>query len=225
VKIVLIITRFFAKAVVLRSSSNAFDGIGRHCFIGTKALNDLSLPFFSIELQHVFESLMFYFHAGLERLDNLKPDLAVDSRIPPPARVEAAVSCLPPLKSEETAGSRKLQDKEGFRHWTIRDYAEAYRSGTVTPTMVHKFKHITCPIRLSVTETCQTTCWFVTFSIKEATLISNICGRRWPRDSCLRWMKRPKRLRECFCLSIMMKKKFFVKPKHPPCDTRKVSFR
>lgn len=77
-----------------------------------------------------------YPEEGLERLDLLEPDLAIDSRLPPPERVKAAVTCLPPLKQGDTVGVVKQQAKIGFRHWTIRDYAEAYRAGSVTPTLV-----------------------------------------------------------------------------------------
>ncbi|KAL2651032.1 hypothetical protein R1flu_019160 [Riccia fluitans] len=44
---------------------------------------------------------------------------------PPAERVKAALTCLP---------SVKLHRQESFRYWTIRDYADAYRQGSVTPT-------------------------------------------------------------------------------------------
>ncbi|BFI25310.1 amidase [Marchantia polymorpha subsp. ruderalis] len=64
----------------------------------------------------------------LVRLDQNKDGfIQVLHSTPPAERVKAAVSCLP---------SVELERHDGFRHWTIRDYAEAYRNGTVTPTMV-----------------------------------------------------------------------------------------
>lgn len=58
-------------------------------------------------------------------------------RIEPGTEPTASVKCA--LEGLPLHDSRKSRDGEGkgsFRHWSIRDYAEAYNSGRVTPTEV-----------------------------------------------------------------------------------------
>ncbi|XP_054801712.1 fatty acid amide hydrolase isoform X2 [Prosopis cineraria] len=50
----------------------------------------------------------------------------------PDDRVEAALNCLPHYDPAACWGNSSLP----FRYWKIRDYAYAYRSGKVTPSMV-----------------------------------------------------------------------------------------
>lgn len=52
----------------------------------------------------------------------------------PAASVTCAVEGLPvhELKKSE----KGVEEKQSFRHWTIRDYAHAYSSGRLTPTQV-----------------------------------------------------------------------------------------
>ncbi|KAL3700726.1 hypothetical protein R1sor_018748 [Riccia sorocarpa] len=53
--------------------------------------------------------------------------IQVPHSTPPAERVKAALTSLP---------SVKLHRQDSFRYWTIRDYADAYRNGSVTPTKV-----------------------------------------------------------------------------------------
>ncbi|XP_010547869.1 PREDICTED: fatty acid amide hydrolase-like [Tarenaya hassleriana] len=55
----------------------------------------------------------------------------VDHDSSPSKRVKEAVDCLPWDTRNSTEGT-----EVGFRHWTVLDYARAYSSGDITPTMV-----------------------------------------------------------------------------------------
>ncbi|XP_050210415.1 fatty acid amide hydrolase isoform X2 [Mercurialis annua] len=59
--------------------------------------------------------------------------VAVDEDGKPEDRVEIALSCLP---HHDFASSWKEGSAPSFRYWKIRDYAHAYRSQLVTPSMV-----------------------------------------------------------------------------------------
>lgn len=52
----------------------------------------------------------------------------------PTASVKCAVEGLPVLVARRSKNGG--EEKQGFRHWTIRDYAHAYTSGRLTPTQV-----------------------------------------------------------------------------------------
>jgi hypothetical protein len=54
-----------------------------------------------------------------------KPDLSAAER------VQEAVGCLPARLEAALAA-----DAPGIRRWTVRDFADAYRSGEVTPVQV-----------------------------------------------------------------------------------------
>lgn len=51
----------------------------------------------------------------------------------PEDRVESALKCLPHY---DPASHGNMEPASSFRYWKIRDYAHAYRSGLVTPSMV-----------------------------------------------------------------------------------------
>ncbi|XP_058081936.1 fatty acid amide hydrolase [Magnolia sinica] len=51
----------------------------------------------------------------------------------PAVRVESAIECLPPYDPERHLSSNS---PGSFLYWTIRDYAHAYRSKSVTPSIV-----------------------------------------------------------------------------------------
>ena len=59
--------------------------------------------------------------------------VVVDEDGKPEDRVEFAVNCLPPYNS---ASCWNEDLASPFRYWKIRDYAHAYRSQFVTPSMV-----------------------------------------------------------------------------------------
>ncbi len=48
-------------------------------------------------------------------------------------RVESALKCLPHY---DLASRWNGEPTPSFQYWKIRDYADAYRSGLVTPSMV-----------------------------------------------------------------------------------------
>lgn len=55
-------------------------------------------------------------------------------RIEPGTVPTASVKCA--LEGLPLHVSRNSRNEQSFRHWTIRDYAEAYTSGRLTPTEV-----------------------------------------------------------------------------------------
>ena len=59
--------------------------------------------------------------------------VVVDEDGKPEDRVELAMKCLPPYNA---ASSWNEDLASSFRYWKIRDYAHAYRSKFVTPSMV-----------------------------------------------------------------------------------------
>lgn len=59
--------------------------------------------------------------------------VVVDEDGKPEDRVEVAMNCLPPYNS---ASCWNEDLAPPFRYWKIRDYAHAYRSHFVTPSMV-----------------------------------------------------------------------------------------
>uniref|UniRef100_A0A7N2MXI0 Amidase domain-containing protein n=2 Tax=Quercus lobata TaxID=97700 RepID=A0A7N2MXI0_QUELO len=54
----------------------------------------------------------------------------------PEDRVESALKCLPHY---DPASRGNVEPASSFRYWKIRDYAHAYRSGLVTPSMVAEY--------------------------------------------------------------------------------------
>ena len=58
----------------------------------------------------------------------------VEPGVMPTVRVKSAVEGLAPHMVRDA--NNKVEEKQGFRHWTIRDYAQAYTSGRLTPTQV-----------------------------------------------------------------------------------------
>lgn len=58
--------------------------------------------------------------------------VALDEDGRPEDRVESALKCLPHYDPAETWGNVSAP----FRYWKIRDYAYAYRSRKVTPSVV-----------------------------------------------------------------------------------------
>jgi len=57
----------------------------------------------------------------------------IDSSLPPPEKVHLALDCLPvSVSSQETLDGTDFS----FCRWTIMDYAKAYRSGDITPSLV-----------------------------------------------------------------------------------------
>lgn len=52
----------------------------------------------------------------------------------PTESVKSALEGLVPHMARQS--STKAEEKQTFRHWTIRDYAQAYASGRLTPTQV-----------------------------------------------------------------------------------------
>ncbi|KAJ7535012.1 hypothetical protein O6H91_12G014600 [Diphasiastrum complanatum] len=56
----------------------------------------------------------------------------LDEQSDPPLRLIAALDCLPP----RTPLTQEQRAKYPFRYWTMRDFAEAYRSGKTTPSEV-----------------------------------------------------------------------------------------
>lgn len=57
----------------------------------------------------------------------------VEETTPPSTRVEAALECLPPSTSADMGAGKS---DVSFRYWRIRDYALAYRNGSLTPSVV-----------------------------------------------------------------------------------------
>ena len=56
----------------------------------------------------------------------------------PVVRAESALECLPPYDPNRHSGNGS---PGSFLYWTIRDYAHAYRSRHVTPSMVSHFDY------------------------------------------------------------------------------------
>ncbi|KAK7410929.1 hypothetical protein VNO78_02162 [Psophocarpus tetragonolobus] len=57
---------------------------------------------------------------------------SLDSSLSPPEKVQLALDCLPKSSSGETLDGTNTS----FCRWTIMDYAKAYRSGDITPSLV-----------------------------------------------------------------------------------------
>lgn len=55
----------------------------------------------------------------------------LDSSLSPPEKVQLALDCLPKSSEETLDGTNS-----SFCRWTIMDYAKAYCSGDITPSMV-----------------------------------------------------------------------------------------
>jgi len=55
----------------------------------------------------------------------------LDSSLQPPEKVHLALDCLPVSSQETLDGTNS-----SFCRWTIMDYAKAYRSGDITPSLV-----------------------------------------------------------------------------------------
>lgn len=81
-------------------------------------------------LQWFCDSLFFSHNISESPEDSVK---LLSEEAVPADRVTSAFECLPPTSAHSEGTS------SGFRHWTIRDYYEAYRSGQITPTQVSQF--------------------------------------------------------------------------------------
>ena len=77
---------------------------------------------------------MFYaFALYYDLISEKEPGVVIlDEDCRPEDRVEAALNCLPSYDPASCGEDSSFP----FKYWKIRDYAHAYRSGKVTPSLV-----------------------------------------------------------------------------------------
>lgn len=82
-----------------------------------------------------FDEYSFVWNNLSARLVQEQMVLQVQPVTVPTDSVVSAVRCLPPQALDKVYN--EVEDKQySFRHWTIRDYAQAYISGRLTPIQV-----------------------------------------------------------------------------------------